>query len=454
MGMNKMQGRMGANLTRFSDFHSGMGVAALGSVNPYPRTNPDPPGTKYWADPNTRGVDRALLQQMARTPVSSLTDCKNLGANGNPYIRSDGAVLYYKDYQGNKIPYDPTDPDSYVADYYGKVWQANQTGSYDWIPWYLPTYSFPSKLGIANAQGKGQARTCSGNCCDFTGVVVPDGVDFSSPQWYDSQTDEQKIGDVPIPYVGGDQKLHTKQAAVQRSMAQFSIMQNLAAQHPEYPTFLKTAQDIMKSPSYDPLAEGAEAWLEDAVFAKLRGTAVPTQTPASTPGTNCGPGMVYDTSTQTCYTQAQWNAMHNGGSTTTYVPPGVSPNPYVNPTPYLSTPGPSGVMTPNPGIVSPGGVMTPLPVSVGPSTPAARLVANNGSNVTNVSTVPGSSISPVDAGAAPSVMSTLSLPGGNVNAATPATGGFDVSAVTNWVTANPIIAVGLAVGALLLFRRD
>ncbi len=407
----------------------------LSGTNPYPRLNPDPPGMKYWADPNTPGVDKALLQQFSRTPVASITDCKNLGANGNPYIRSDGAVVFYRDYQGNKIPYDPTNPDEYVADYYKQVWEANNTGGYQWIPYYLPQYSFPSKLGIANAQGIVQGRMCSGNCCDFTGVYVPPGVDFSSPQWYDSSTDEQKIGDIPIPYIGGDQKLHTNQTAVARSMAQFSIMQNLAAQHPEYPTFLATAQAIMKQPSYDPLAPGAEAWLEDAVFAKLRGTAVPALTPGGSPLTQ--PGMVYDPVTKAFYTQAQWDVMHGGAAA---APAPTSTLAYYNPG------GPSGVMTPVPGVSqSPGQQSTWTSIDPAPVSPNA-----------------GKSIAYPPAGGPSGVMTANpNAPGAGTSqyyATGDGSSGSAGSSVTSvldssvaWAKANPMYALAIAAGLAFMF---
>lgn len=135
--------------------------------------------------------------------------------------------------------------------------------------------------------------------------------------------------------------------------------------------------------------------------------------------------------------------------------------------------GPSGGMTPAP-IATP--VQSSSPVSqsyyatapatttlttydpeagmVAPNTPAARLVANNGSNVTNTS-VSTSSVSPVDnssASSSPSVMSTLMTQGGAQNSVAAPTGTTQAG-VMDWISANPLLAAGIAAGAFMLFSR-
>lgn len=81
-----------------------------------------------------------------------------------------------------------------------------------------------------------------------------------------------------------------------------------------------------------------------------------------------------------------------------------------------------------------------------PGTPAERLVSgnNNGSSSIANSSMPSSSVSPVDSSVnpnSPSASSTLA-------SYMPSTSGM-----TDWISANPLLAVGIAVGAFMLLGR-
>lgn len=92
-----------------------------------------------------------------------------------------------------------------------------------------------------------------------------------------------------------------------------------------------------------------------------------------------------------------------------------------------------------------------------PGTPAARLVS--GGSVSN-STTPSSAISPIASSAVPSVSATglqsnlisaSPTSTGVVPTTTPASSGFDLSSLSDWVSANPIVAGAIVIGAFMMF---
>lgn len=457
----------------------GSSIPPAGSQNTWVfpgRANPNPPGKQYWADPATmqaHGISVDYLKKLAITPKVYAGDCLNLGANGNPYVRPDGAVLYYKDWSGKPIPMDPTNPQTYVADAYKDLWTANNSGSYAFYPWYLDgAGAYSNQLTVAHMMGAGPTEGCKGNCCN---LPVVSGVDYSAPMWLDKDTMQFKLGDWPIPSMGGDGKLHTSQWSADHSFALLTQVQNASMRTKDPAKFMAIANGLMSQPSFDVNNQNSLDWLMNAIGVVSNGGAPPSP-PSSNPypssiilptfskdnvsypaGTSQA-NLEYNPSdpatwakvqtpqgdaanaSLTAWQQAQKQLAVTNAANATKQPiasaPGVAPA-----TTSLTTYEPDATQA--------------LPLSVSPNTPAARLVATNGSSSTANSSIASSSVSQVDSSGG--LMNTLQVPGGMAVQGTPASpsAGFDFtqSGVTDWITNNPLLAAGIAVGAFLLFKR-
>lgn len=447
------------------------------------RVNPDPPGKQYWADPSVmqaHGISVDYLKKLAVTPAQYNGDCLNVGANGNPYVRSDGAVLYYKDWTGRPIPMDPTNPQLYVADAYKALWTANNSGSYAFFPWYLDGTSndqrggaaYSNQLIVAHMMGNGPTQGCQGNCCN---LPVISGVDYSAPMWLDKDTMEMKLGDWPIPTMGGDGKLHTSQWSADHSFALLAQVQNASGRTKDPAKFIAVANSIMSQPSFDVNNQNSLDWLMNAIGVVANGGSVPAPPPSNPyPASIILPTFSKDNVSYPAGTSAS-NLTYNAGDPSTWAKPADPRADAANTAlstwqaqqKQLAQTNAANAIS-QPAVVSQPGVAPAttslstyepdatqtLPLSASPGTPAARLVQTNGSSSTANTSVASSSVSQVDSSG---LMNTLQLPSQSAvpNNAAGNAGGFNFSqtGVTDWITANPMLAAGIAIGAFLLLKK-
>jgi hypothetical protein len=169
------------------------------------RSNPNPPQTQYWTNPAVDdAATNAYLKQLAATPATFI------GANGgampgNPYVRSDGAVLYYKDYQGNLVPFDPTHPNNYNMDAYSKIpintMKPDPVTGQSRVPYYSDGWGQASGNEITAQDMTNNAcwKPASGGAQYRCSPNWPTPVDFTIPMQFDYNLGAFTIGSWTVP---------------------------------------------------------------------------------------------------------------------------------------------------------------------------------------------------------------------------------------------------------------